>query len=211
MLYNRTNTREKEKETWKTSLPSTSLLTAAIAKWPLLRPITVSALAVENTARLSERKYPKIMGSIEAWRKALCGKDLRLAGRADFDVSVWDVRTYDNWHGICYEKPYENVRKVFYCRVLTLDDNVCIMMTQENGNAKEKKMSNVSFDMVMAGVRQVFGKESYRVRVVHSGAYTKVESKDMFHSVTIKSNETIMEKLNELFYDVVCEDCASGI
>ena len=81
-------------------------------------------------------------------------------------------------------------------------------MTQENGNAKEKKMSNVSFDMVMAGVRQVFGKESYRVRVVHSGAYTKVESKDMFHSVTIKSNETIMEKLNELFYDMVCEACA---
>jgi hypothetical protein len=72
-------------------------------------------------------------------------------------------------------------------------------------------MTKVSFDMVMAGVRQVFGKESYRVRVVHSGAYTKVESKEMLHSVTIRSNEEIMEKLNELFYDLVCEDCASGI
>ena len=85
------------------------------------------------------------------------------------------------------------------------------MKAQENDRIKEKKMTNVSFDMVMAGVRQVFGKESYRVRVVHSGAYTRVESKDMFHSVNIKSNEMIMEKLNELFYDVVCEDCASGI
>jgi hypothetical protein len=84
------------------------------------------------------------------------------------------------------------------------------MITQENGTKEEKKMSNVSFDMVMAGVRQVFGSESYRVRVVHSGAYTRVESRDMFHSVTIKSNDEIMEKLNELFYDVVCEDCASG-
>ena len=83
------------------------------------------------------------------------------------------------------------------------------MKAQENGNQEDKKMTNVSFDMVMAGVRQVFGTESYRVRVVHSGAYTRVESKEMLHSVTIKSNEMIMEKLNELFYDVVCEDCAS--
>ena len=71
-------------------------------------------------------------------------------------------------------------------------------------------MSNVSFGMVMAGVRQVFGKESHRVRVVHSGAYTRVESRDMFHSVTIVSNDSILDKLNELFYDVVCEDCAAG-
>jgi hypothetical protein len=68
----------------------------------------------------------------------------------------------------------------------------------------------LTLNMVMAGVRQVFGKESHRVRVIQAGASFKVEAKDMVHDgVWIRSESTMMEKLNELFYDIVCEDCAS--
>ena len=67
------------------------------------------------------------------WRKTLTLKDLRLGGRAGFDASTWQITTYDNWHGICYEKPYGIVRKVFCCRVLTMDDNMCrIIQVQQH-------------------------------------------------------------------------------
>ena len=68
----------------------------------------------------------------------------------------------------------------------------------------------LTLNMVMAGVRQVFGTESHRVRVIHAGDSFKIEPKDMIHDgVWIRSEAVMMEKLNELFYDVVCEQCAS--
>jgi hypothetical protein len=82
------------------------------------------------------------------------------------------------------------------------------MITQENGNQEEKTM--LTLNVVMAGVRQVFGAESHKVRVVQAGDSFKVELKEMIHDgVWIRSEASMMDKLNELFYDVVCEDCAS--
>jgi hypothetical protein len=84
------------------------------------------------------------------------------------------------------------------------------MMAQENGNAKEKKM--ITLDKVMAAVRQVFGKDSHKVLVIQAGSSFKVEPKEMIHDgVWIRSENQIIDNVNALYYDMVCEDCASGI
>jgi hypothetical protein len=67
----------------------------------------------------------------------------------------------------------------------------------------------ITLDKVMAGVRQVFGKDSHKVRVIQAGSSFKVEPKDMIHDgVWIRSENGIENQLNDLYYDMVCEACA---
>jgi hypothetical protein len=81
------------------------------------------------------------------------------------------------------------------------------MMAQENDNAKEKKM--ITLDKVMAAVQQVFGKDSHKVRVIQAGSSFKVEPKEMVHDgVWIRSENQILNNVNDLYYDMVCEACA---
>jgi len=86
-------------------------------------------------------------------------------------------------------------------------DKYCIMKAQENDRTKEKKM--ITLDKVMAAVRQVFGKDSHKVRVIQAGSSFKIEPKDMIHDgVWIRSENQILNNVNALYYDMVCEACA---
>jgi len=67
----------------------------------------------------------------------------------------------------------------------------------------------ITLDKVMAGVRQVFGKDSHKVRVIQAGSSFKVEPKEMIHDgVWIRSENQILNNVNALYYDMVCEACA---
>ncbi len=82
-------------------------------------------------------------------------------------------------------------------------------MAQANDTQEEKKM--LTLDKVMVGVRQVFGSDSHKVRVIVTGSYFKVEPKEMIHDgVRIVSESSMMEKLNDLYYDMACENCSWG-
>ena len=86
-------------------------------------------------------------------------------------------------------------------------DNYCIMKAQEKKKEeKEKKM--ITLDKVMAAVRQIFGKDSHKVRVIQAGASFKIEPKDMIHDgVWIRSENQILNNVNALYYDMMCEAC----
>ena len=67
----------------------------------------------------------------------------------------------------------------------------------------------MTLDKVMAGVRQVFGSDSYKVRVIQAGSSFKIEPKEMIHDgVWIRSEGAIETQINNLFYDMACESCA---
>jgi hypothetical protein len=67
----------------------------------------------------------------------------------------------------------------------------------------------ITLDKVMGGVRQVFGEQSYKVRVIQAGSSFKVEPKEMVHDgVWIRSEGAIETQINNLFYDMMCEACA---
>jgi len=57
-------------------------------------------------------------------------------------------------------------------------------------------------EKILKCVQKVFGDESYRVRVMQSGNIFKVEVRDMIHDgIWIRSEDTMEEKIDELFYD----------
>ena len=66
----------------------------------------------------------------------------------------------------------------------------------------------ITLDKVMAEVRQVFGSDSHKVRVIQAGSSFKIEPKEMIHDgVWIRSENQIVNNVNSLYYDMVCEDC----
>jgi hypothetical protein len=67
----------------------------------------------------------------------------------------------------------------------------------------------ITLDKVMAEVRQVFGSDSHKVRVIQAGSSFKIEPKEMIHDgVWIRSENQIVNNVNSLYYDMACEDCA---
>ncbi len=67
----------------------------------------------------------------------------------------------------------------------------------------------ITLEKVMAGVQQVFGSDSHKVRVIQSGSSFRIEPKEMIHDgVRIVSESSMMDKLNDLYYDMACESCA---
>jgi hypothetical protein len=57
-------------------------------------------------------------------------------------------------------------------------------------------------EKVLGCVKKIFGDESYKVVVFQAANIFKVEVRDMLHDgVWIRSEHTMEEKINDLFYD----------
>jgi len=77
----------------------------------------------------------------------LSDKDLRFAGRAGIDVSACGITTYDNTANavpnfLCNLTTLQG--KFFWPKLLTNDDNRCIMVTERKRELKMEKVTSVN-------------------------------------------------------------------
>jgi hypothetical protein len=71
---------------------------------------------------------------------------------------------------------------------------------------KERKM--MKMNDVYKIVEKIFGDDAHRVRINMSGDCYRVEWEDEMFSVRV-NEKNAEDKINDLYYDVACEKCAS--
>lgn len=69
----------------------------------------------------------------------------------------------------------------------------------------------MNLDNIKRMIKEVFGDESNRVRIVLCGNRIKLEIKNMIHDgVWIQSEQNALDKVSDLYYDMVCENISWG-
>lgn len=69
----------------------------------------------------------------------------------------------------------------------------------------------MNLDNIVMMIKEVFGEESNRVRIVLSGGAVRLEIKNMIHDgVWIRSEADALDKISDLYYDMACENISWG-
>ena len=69
----------------------------------------------------------------------------------------------------------------------------------------------MNLDNIKAMIKEVFGDDSNRVRILLGGRGVKLEIKNMIHDgVWIQSEQNALDKISDLYYDMVCENISWG-
>jgi hypothetical protein len=72
---------------------------------------------------------------------------------------------------------------------------------------KEKGRKMLTIAKIQNCVQKIFGDESHNVRIVHAGNMFKIEIRNRIHDgVWIRSENTMEEKINDIFYDYCMEN-----
>jgi len=73
---------------------------------------------------------------------------------------------------------------------------------------RKKERKKMRMNDVHKMVQKIFGDDANRVRINMSGDCYRVEWEDGIHSVRV-NDKNAFDKINDLYYDVACEECAS--